>query len=504
LDHSGPVIFGVYPGSAQILQSPDAYNDGKWHMVVASLGNSGMVLDVDGELVASRNDVTSAQSYSGVWRIGGDNLNGWPSQPNSNYVSGSIDEASVWDWALDQPTISDLYEVGSQGQPNDPPTAAFTSTKSGLTVSVDGSDSTDPDGTLSSYSWSWGDGTANGSGKTASHTYASSGTYTIKLTVTDNDGATDTTSRSLTVTLPNQAPTAEFSSSVSDLKVSVDGSDSSDPDGSISSYAWSWGDGSADGSGKTASHTYGSSGTYTIKLTVTDDDGATDSVSHSVTVSEAAPASVIAKDGFGRTSATGWGSADVGGAWTVAGSASLYSVGNGVGSISLARAGSGPNAELKSVSARDVDVTTDVSLDKVPNGGGVYFFLAARNTSAGSVKAQLLYKNDGSVVIQLLRTVGGSDTVLAQKTVSGLTATDTVRLRFAAVGSGTTALSAKAWKVGASEPSAWTVTASDSNAATQGAGDLVIRSYLSGSASNFPIVTTIDNFSATDASDDDA
>jgi len=83
--------------------------------------------------------------------------------------------------------------------PNAAPTASFTATVSGLTVSVNGGGSSDSDGTLVSYSWNWGDGTAAGSGVTASHTYAAAGTYTVTLTVTDDDGATGTTSKSVTV-----------------------------------------------------------------------------------------------------------------------------------------------------------------------------------------------------------------------------------------------------------------------------------------------------------------
>lgn len=82
----------------------------------------------------------------------------------------------------------------------------------------------------------------------------------------------------------NNAPTASFTYTTTDLTANFDGSGSSDSDGSIVSYAWDFGDG-ATGSGQTASHTYGSNGTYTVTLTVTDDDGATDSTNQSVSVS---------------------------------------------------------------------------------------------------------------------------------------------------------------------------------------------------------------------------
>ncbi|MGH3370268.1 MAG: PKD domain-containing protein, partial [Nocardioidaceae bacterium] len=66
--------------------------------------------------------------------------------------------------------------------PNQPPTAAFSVSCTALTCSVDGSPSSDADGTIASYSWTFGDG-GTATGRTASHTYAANGTYTIGLTV---------------------------------------------------------------------------------------------------------------------------------------------------------------------------------------------------------------------------------------------------------------------------------------------------------------------------------
>jgi len=86
----------------------------------------------------------------------------------------------------------------------------------------------------------------------------------------------------------NSAPTASFTTSVTTPEpgesVSVDAAGSSDSDGSIESYAWEFGDGST-ASGQTATHSYSSAGDYTVTLTVTDDAGATDSASTTVSVS---------------------------------------------------------------------------------------------------------------------------------------------------------------------------------------------------------------------------
>ena len=83
----------------------------------------------------------------------------------------------------------------------------------------------------------------------------------------------------MTVTAPNQAPTAAFTLHGAALAASFDGSGSSDADGTIASYAWDFGDGST-GTGMKPSHTYAAAGDYTVTLTVTDDGGATDAVTH--------------------------------------------------------------------------------------------------------------------------------------------------------------------------------------------------------------------------------
>ena len=83
----------------------------------------------------------------------------------------------------------------------------------------------------------------------------------------------------------NQPPTASFTYSCTDRVCSFNASGSSDPGGSISSYAWNFGD-ETTASGVTTSHTYAAGGTYSVILTVTDDGGLTDSDSQEVTVTE--------------------------------------------------------------------------------------------------------------------------------------------------------------------------------------------------------------------------
>ncbi|MGD8394257.1 MAG: PKD domain-containing protein [Candidatus Eiseniibacteriota bacterium] len=140
-------------------------------------------------------------------------------------------------------------------------------------ITFDGSGSSDPDGTVESWDWMFGDGTT-GSGETTTHSYGTAGSYTVTLTVTDNDAMTSSCSTTATVTEEEVPPVCDAGgpyAGVPDIDVTFDGSGSSDPDGTIDSYAWDFGDGST-GSGVAPTHAYTALGSYTVMLTVTDDD----------------------------------------------------------------------------------------------------------------------------------------------------------------------------------------------------------------------------------------
>jgi PKD repeat protein len=88
-------------------------------------------------------------------------------------------------------------------------------------------------------------------------------------------------------TTSNIPPTASFTPSCSQLTCSFDGTASTDPDGTITAWNWDFGDG-ATGSGATTSHQYAAAGSYQVRLTVTDNQGATGTTTSTVTVGQQA------------------------------------------------------------------------------------------------------------------------------------------------------------------------------------------------------------------------
>jgi PKD repeat protein len=192
---------------------------------------------------------------------------------------------------------------------NIPPVAVAranpTSGSDPLTVNFDGSQSYDPDGTIVSYHWDFGDGYWERTTR-ASHQYRSPQSYTAVLTVTDDkrmEGKAE-----VVITVGNKPPVAAIAVSpqkgTAPLTVTLDGSQSSDPDDADLSFSWDFGDG-ARGGGRVVTHTYEREGTFQVSLEVTDPHGATGRASATVTVVRAFPLWPVVIGGLGAVAGVG-------------------------------------------------------------------------------------------------------------------------------------------------------------------------------------------------------
>jgi len=156
-----------------------------------------------------------------------------------------------------------------------------------LTVQVSAFATVDPEGDPLAFGWTFGD-SATGPGGSGFQTYTTAGTDTIQLADTDGTGDSATVSRSVLVTeSENALPTASFNTSATTgaapLSVVFNATGSLDPDGSISAFLW----GFCDGSSTTtvlANHAYTPQGAYILALTVTDNEGGTDTATKAIRV----------------------------------------------------------------------------------------------------------------------------------------------------------------------------------------------------------------------------
>ena len=136
------------------------------------------------------------------------------------------------------------------------------------------------------WEWDFGDGSfATGAGQ--EHVYLTEGTYVVILRVTDSADLVGTTST--TVTIASGGPTADFgfSPAAPDTSDNVlfDASGSEPGKGrTITGYSWSFGDGGTSTAGPSTTHTFSATGTFVVRLTVTDNVGDTDILAKEVTV----------------------------------------------------------------------------------------------------------------------------------------------------------------------------------------------------------------------------
>jgi PKD repeat protein len=170
------------------------------------------------------------------------------------------------------------------------PTAVFSFEpevpKVGEVVSFDASDSFDDDGRVDFFEWDFDDdGEADATGMNVNHIFDVGGAMPVTLMVIDNDGVTDFHTMTVPVEI-NAPPEAAFTyapqaPTTADTVTFTD--QSIDFDGTIEAWRWQFGTG-ATSTVQTATYRYEEAGTYEVTLTVTDDEGAMDTVMQEIIV----------------------------------------------------------------------------------------------------------------------------------------------------------------------------------------------------------------------------
>ena len=247
---------------------------------------------------ASRATVAGRTIVSYDW-IFGDGSAGTGRTTSHSYVFASTFTVTltVTDSAGEQNTATSEVVVGGTGGA---PTASFTVSPNPTTVTlnttVDASESRpSPGATIVRYDWDFGetgarfqcpgDSACGDQNRTFVYRYSRAGDYTINLTVTDSTGQTATATEDITVNtvLVTASFTATNTSATGDFVVNFNASAST---GSVLTYSWDFGDGTAPQIAlpvPTVTHTFADGSTRNVTLTVTDVNGASASITLSVT-----------------------------------------------------------------------------------------------------------------------------------------------------------------------------------------------------------------------------
>jgi len=299
----------------------------------------------------------------------------------------------------------------------------------------------------------------------------------------------------------NVAPEASFIAECDFLQCQFDGSASKDADGQVLSYNWDFGDGST-GTGATPAHEYAAPGEYLVSLTVTDDEGLTHSVSEFLTLHSRPDTGAFVRDTFGRAQASGWGSADTGGAYAHYNRSQL-SVDGSQALVRIPSANSGAAAWLPERTEDAADISVVFATDKVATGWGQFAYVIGRRVAANwEYRARVRMAPDGTMRVAASKVAGsgGETTIGGEVPLPGLTHQPLSRYELRMqVSSATDELSRiriKVWQADTPEPAGWAVDVEDDTAGLQAPGAVGLRAALPASASDTPVEVRFDDFVA--------
>jgi PKD repeat protein len=290
------------------LLKTDSNGNEQWNRTFGGLGSdraTSLQQTADGGYIFAGTTASYGQGKSDCWLLKTDSNGteqwnrtfGGANWDSANSVqqtadSGFIVAGCTWSYSAGYDDIW-LIKLKAEKQP---PTAVVDSivpnpAKHGKDIISFIGHGNDSDGSVVAYNWTSSiDGFLNTSSaftKPASELLV--GTHTIYFTVQDDYGAWSSPATEILTITTNQPPVASFSYSpmnpgINEI-VTFNDSTSYDPDGSIVSYNWSFGDvNSTNTTVSTITHSYASVGEYTVNLTVTDDEGATNKTSRVIKV----------------------------------------------------------------------------------------------------------------------------------------------------------------------------------------------------------------------------
>jgi parallel beta-helix repeat protein len=238
---------------------------------------------VDNVKIGTARNVVNRQNASVSFRLPFDTTYAWYATANDSLQENQSD---IWFFTTKQRPPENQKPVANPGGPYE--------SMLNQSVSFNGSNSIDPDGTIIFYRWNFGDGSSQILDKTPKHFYNDPGVYTVTLTVVDDDGRSSMANTTATIQgaiFVNKPPIAMFTSPATVFagdEVSFDASASNDSDGTIVGYRWDFdSNGTFDTEWLTVpaiTTTFSSVGSSIVTLEVIDDEGAISSYSNTILI----------------------------------------------------------------------------------------------------------------------------------------------------------------------------------------------------------------------------
>ncbi len=248
--------------------------EGEWTPVAIAVDGHNAYFYINGELKDTK-PYTYGTKYNSEIHMG--------TSPNGavDAYNGALDEVHFYSRVLTEAEVKNVMS-------SDKPVPVFSylpdTVSTADTVHFDASGSFNSGGNIEKYLWDFGDGVSD-SGAAVSHIYKATGNYTVTLTVTDSLG--NSMQRKKNITVYADKPIAEFNLQplypMAGQYINFDASASWDANGNITNYQWDFGDGTT-GTGIFVTHSFTNAGTYSVTLTVTDNDAKTSDTTQAITV----------------------------------------------------------------------------------------------------------------------------------------------------------------------------------------------------------------------------
>jgi PKD repeat protein len=283
LTHQDFRVFNVEPGNRPPIANIITPSNGGSYSEGKTVTFDGMASsDPDNDLISyewSLTEIESGQNY----KIGPTNQGELPGKFKRDLSEGDYSVTLT----VEDPDGETNAVTHSFSVTNLPPVAIISSDKNSVfteeAIQFSGDDSYDPEGDALDYLWNFGDNQTS-SLKSPQHSWGEAGRYTVTLTVEDGNGQEGTSSKSIEI--KSLGPSAQFifeddsGNNVEKVRtnsnITLDGSETTAPDGEIKEYKWDFGDGVERTTNESSTdYSWSAGGYYNVTLIVVDENDKT-------------------------------------------------------------------------------------------------------------------------------------------------------------------------------------------------------------------------------------